>query len=287
MRPLFKAVGLILIAMFSIQFGASLAKQIFPIAGPAGLTALRVTISALILCLFARVWKHKISWSDLPMIAAYGLSLGFMNLLFYFSLEKIPLGVAVALEFVGPLSVALLYSKNKWDFLWVLLAGVGIYLILPSGNTPEALNVHGVLLALGAGFFWALYIVFGKAAAKRGESMHISALGMVFAAAVALPAGIIFNGAEIQNLSLLPQGFMIAILSSALPYSLEMKAMKDMPAKTFGVLMSMEPAVATLMGILILKEVLTLWQWVAIACVIVASAGSSLTASASRSSNNS
>lgn len=278
MRSFMSSIGLILIAMFSIQFGASIAKQIFPIAGAAGLTALRVSISALILCLITRVWKHNISLKSFPSIVAYGVSLGCMNLLFYFSLEKIPLGIAVALEFVGPLSVALLYSKNKFDFLWVLLAGLGIYLILPGAGTSSSLDIIGILLALGAGFFWALYIIFGKSAAKKGDSMHVAALGMIFAALVVIPAGIVINGKELQNVSLLPQGILIAILSSALPYSLEMKAMKDLPAKTFGVLMSMEPVVATLMGFLVLKEHLAPAQWFAILCVVVASVGSTLTA---------
>lgn len=278
MRTLLSSIGLILIAMFSIQFGASIAKQIFPVAGAAGLTALRVSISALMLCLFTRIWKHNISLRFFPSIVAYGVSLGCMNLLFYFSLEKIPLGIAVALEFVGPLSVALLYSKNKVDLLWVLLAGLGIYLILPGANTPESLDLIGILLALGAGFFWALYIVFGKSAVKNGDSMCVATLGMVFAALVVIPAGVIINGKELQNISLLPQGILIAILSSALPYSLEMKAMKDMPAKTFGVLMSMEPVVATLMGWFVLKESLDPIQWLAIFSVVVASAGSTLTA---------
>lgn len=278
MRALLSSIGLILIAMFSIQFGASVAKQLFPVAGVAGTTALRVTIAALLLSVAAKLWKHNISWQSLPALAGYGLSLGFMNLLFYFALERIPLGIAVALEFTGPLVVALLASKKSWDILWVVLAGMGIYLILPASSSNASLDVIGILLALGAGVFWGLYIVFGKSAAKHGNSLEVTAWGMWFATMVALPAGIYFNFTQIQDISLLPMGFAIAILSSALPYSLEMKAMRNMPAKTFGVLMSMEPAVATLMGLLVLKETLSATQWAAIVCIMIASAGSTATA---------
>lgn len=278
MRALLSSLGFILVAMFSIQFGASVAKQLFPLAGAAGTTALRVTIAAVILSVTAKIWKHNISWHNLPAIAGYGISLGSMNLLFYFALERIPLGIAVALEFTGPLAVALLASKKAWDILWVLLAGLGIYLILPSTSSSTSLDVVGIGLALGAGVFWGLYIVFGKSAAKHGSSLQVTTWGMWFAALVTLPAGIYFNGAQIQDISLLPMGIAIAILSSALPYSLEMKAMRNMPAKTFGVLMSMEPAIATLVGILVLKETLSFTQGIAIACVMVASAGSTATA---------
>lgn len=278
MRALLSSLGLILMAMFSIQLGASIAKQLFPVAGAAGTTALRVTMAAILLSVVAKIWKHNISWKSLPSLAAYGISLGSMNLLFYFALERIPLGIAVALEFTGPLAVALFSSKKSWDILWVLLAGIGIYLLLPVSPSTSNLDVIGMLLALAAGFFWALYIIFGQKAAKHGTSLQVTAWGMWFATLIALPGGMYFNSAEIKDISLWPMGLGIAILSSALPYSLEMKAMRNMPTKTFGILMSMEPAVATLMGLLVLKETLTLPQWMAIACIIAASAGSTATA---------
>ncbi len=262
--------------MFSIQYGASVAKQLFPLAGAAGTTALRVSISALILLVLAKVWKHKISWRSLPMIAAYGASLGSMNLLFYFALERIPLGIAVALEFTGPLAVALLSSKRVLDLVWAFLAAIGIYLILPLSSSSSNLDVMGVVLALGAGLFWGLYIVFGKSAAKSGDSLQVTAWGMVFAAIVTAPFGIFLNGSQIVDMSLLPMGVLVAILSSALPYSLEMKAMRHIPTKTFGILMSLEPVVATLMGFLFLRESLSLPQWAAIVCVMLASAGSTI-----------
>ncbi|KYG67689.1 DMT family transporter [Bdellovibrio bacteriovorus] len=279
MKSLYSSLGLLLIAMFSIQFGASFAKQLFPLAGAAGATALRVFISALVLSVVAKIWKHKISKKEILPIAAYGISLGAMNLLFYFSLERIPLGIAVAVEFVGPLSVALFSSKKSWDILWVALAGAGIYMLLPvASSSTAALDGLGVFLALAAGFFWALYIVFGKKISKATGSLQTTSWGMWFAALVTVPAGFIFNGKQILDPSLLPMGLAIALLSSAIPYSLEMKAMTNIPTKTFGILMSMEPVVAIFAGFVMLNESLTLTQSVAVACIIAASAGSTATA---------
>ncbi len=255
MRHMLPSIGLILIAMFSIQFGASIAKQLFPLAGVAGTSALRVAISALILSFVARIWKHNISKRQLPVVAGYGLSLGAMNLLFYFSLERIPLGIAVALEFTGPLAVSLFYSRKAIDLIWIVLAGVGIYLLLPISSVGgDSLDITGIVLALLAGFFWGLYILFGKSVGKDGSSLQVTAWGMWFATLVTLPAGLYLNGPEISNPSLPPMATGIAILSSALPYFLEMKAMRNIPAKTFGIPMSMEPVIATLMGLFILKE---------------------------------
>nr|BFD65513.1 threonine/homoserine exporter RhtA [Bdellovibrio sp. HAGR004] len=281
MSSLYKSIGLILIAMLSIQFGASVAKGLFPVAGPAGTTALRVFISALILVLVMRPWKESYSGQRLKSLAAYGISLGFMNLLFYFALERIPLGIAVALEFTGPLAVALFSSKRALDLCWAVLAGVGIYLVLPTSEVSQALDLTGVVLALGAGAFWGLYIIFGKRVGNaEGSSSANAAVGMCFAALVTFPVGLFTNFEQVTNPSLWPMGIAIAILSSALPYSLEMKAMRDMPAKTFGILMSLEPVVATVIGIIFLRETLAPVQWAAILCIVIASAGSTVTARA-------
>ncbi|UXR65338.1 EamA family transporter [Bdellovibrio bacteriovorus] len=279
MSSLYKSIGLILIAMLSIQFGASVAKGLFPVAGPAGTTALRVFISALILVLVMRPWKENYSSKRMKSLAAYGVSLGAMNLLFYLALERIPLGIAVALEFTGPLAVALLSSKKALDLCWAVLAGVGIYLVLPTSEVSHALDLTGVVLALAAGVFWGLYIIFGKKVGNtEGSSSANAAVGMCFAALVTFPVGLVTNFDQVTSPSLWPMGVAIAILSSALPYSLEMKAMRDMPAKTFGILMSLEPVVATLIGILFLQETLAPIQWAAIVCIVIASAGSTATA---------
>ncbi len=275
-----RAFFMIVIAMFSIQYGASVAKGLFPLAGPTGTTALRVFFSAVILFFVARPYRFKIPWDRLPVIAVYGISLGAMNLLFYLSLVRIPLGVAVALEFTGPLAVALFSSKKLSDLVWAFFAAVGIYLILPKviviSFEQGSLDLFGVLLALGAGVFWALYIVFGKMASREGDIPSTSSWGMGFAALVAVPVGLYYQSEAVFSPTLWPMGILVAILSSALPYSLELKAMQVIPAKTFGILMSMEPVIATLMGFLFLRERLSVTQTSAIFCIVIASAGSTM-----------
>lgn len=274
MPMIFVPLSLILGSMISIQYGASVAKQLFPLAGVAGTTALRVFISALILTFIARLWRHPLSKQRRPWIAAYGMCLGAMNMLFYFALERIPLGITVALEFIGPLSVALYSSRKPRDLMWVLLAALGIYLILPHEAATAPLNLGGVLMALGAGAFWGLYIVFGKRAGTEGSSMAVTAWGMWFATLVTLPLGLILNGPQMGTVALWPLGLAVALLSSAIPYSLEMKAMRRIPSKTFGVLLSLAPVIAVLMGWIFLKEKLEPIQWVAITLIVVASIGS-------------
>ena len=261
--------------MLSIQFGASMAKQLFPVAGPAGTTMLRVCLAAVILLAIWRPWKTKYSLKQLKVFAGYGFCLGSMNILFYLSLARIPLGIAVALEFTGPLVLSLITSKKPVDIFWALLAAAGIYLVLPVSDTSTAsLDLIGILLALAAGVFWALYIIFGQNSGKDTHSGHATAIGMTFAALVTIPFGIYSNSVEFFQLSILPLGLAIAVLSSALPYSLEMMAMKNISTTTFGVLMSLEPAIAALMGYLFLKENLTAMQVTAIVCIIIASGGS-------------
>lgn len=201
-----------------------------------------------------------------------------MNLLFYAALERIPLGIAVALEFTGPLAISILTSKKKIDFLWIILAAVGIYLLLPS-SSGVPLDVIGMLLALGAGFFWALYILFGKKAGQDIPGEVASSVGMTIAALVVMPFGFYFAGEKLLDNSLWPLGLLVGLLSSALPYTLEMFALKKIPTKTFGVLMSLEPAVATIAGFLFLSEALTLLQSAAILCIIISSLGSTMTSS--------
>jgi inner membrane transporter RhtA len=269
------AVISLLVAMLSIQFGASLAKSLFPIVGPEGTTALRIVLAAIILCLVWRPWRRKFSSHEIRYVIFYGSSLGLMNLTFYIALQRIPLGIAVALEFVGPLSVALFASRKKMDFLWAALAIVGIILILPLQETSTHLDLIGVTFALIAGLFWGLYIIFGqKIGAALPGGVAVST-GMLVAAVVTLPFGVATEGASLFQVQVLPVALTVALFSSAIPYALEMIALKKMARKTFGIFMSIEPALAALSGFLILSEKLTLLQLVAIACVITASAGSS------------
>ncbi len=263
--------------MLSIQAGASLAKTLFPILGAIGTTTLRIGFAAIVLCLIFRPWRRSYSRSEIQKVCVYGASLGVMNILFYLALQKIPLGIAVALEFVGPLSVALFASRQKLDFLWAFLAAVGLYFVLPISAVSEtALDPIGILFALGAGACWGFYIIFGKRVSESLPSDLAASLGMVVAAIVALPIGIWESGSKLVQFDVWPMAFAVAILSSALPYSIEMRVLKALPTKTFGILMSLEPAIAALSGFVFLKENLNAVQIAAILCVMVASLGSTL-----------
>jgi inner membrane transporter RhtA len=276
-RVLLTAIGSVLLAMVTIQSGASLAKQLFPIVGPEGTTALRLGFAAAVLWLVFRPWRALPQGRDWQSIIIYGLCLGGMNILFYLSIARIPLGIAVALEFTGPLALALLGSKRKTDLLWVGCAIAGILLLLPDSSSAQALDLTGVLMALGAGACWAGYILFGTRTGKQASGGITVALGMTVAAIVLVPVGAVSQGLALISWEVLPLGLLVGILSSALPYSLEMVALRNMPTQTFSVLMSLEPAIAALAGFIILSELLTLLQWCAIGLVIIASVGSSFT----------
>nr|WP_298137784.1 threonine/homoserine exporter RhtA [uncultured Pseudomonas sp.] len=267
---------LLLVAMISIQSGASLAKGLFPLVGATGTTALRLGLGALILSLLMRPWRARLSLASCRSLVAYGLALGGMNLLFYLSLQTIPLGIAVALEFTGPLGLALLSSRRLLDFAWIVLAAFGLWLLLPNAQADVQLDPMGMALALGAGLCWALYIVFGqKAGAEHGR--QTVALGTIVAAMLVFPIGLWHAGSGMFSVNFLPIALGVAVLSSALPYSLEMIALTRLPARTFSILMSMEPAIAALSGLLFLNERLTLSQWLAISAIILASAGAAAT----------
>jgi inner membrane transporter RhtA len=272
-------VLLLLVAMFSIQLGASLAKSLFPVVGALGATSLRLAFGTLMLWLVLRPWRMP--WRTLPwrMLLGYGVSLGVMNTLFYLSLQTIPLGIAIALEFTGPLGLALLGSRRLRDVGWVVLAVAGLLLLVPWSEQHAALDPLGVAYALGAGLCWALYIVFGqKAGADHGA--QTVALGAAIAAVVAVPWGVMESGMALLAPALLPAGIGVALLSMALPYSLEMVALTRLPVRTFGMLMSLEPAIGALCGFAFLHEQLGLLQWLAIIAVVIASAGATLGARA-------
>lgn len=209
-------------------------------------------------------------------VVIYGMALGGMNLLFYMSVRTVPLGIAVALEFTGPLAVALLGSRRLIDFIWILLAVTGLALLIPLGGSGAAVDLTGASYALGAGVCWALYILFGqKAGAEHG--VQTAALGVVIAAVFIAPVGIAHAGSALLNPGLIPAALGVAVLSTALPYSLEMIALTRLPARTFGTLMSIEPAIAALSGLIFLSETLTKTQWLAILAIIIASVGATMT----------
>lgn len=273
-----KAVLLLIVAMASIQGGATVAKSIFPILGPAGTSALRLFFATLILWAIFRPWRQQLSRVQLKKLFVYGACLGLMNLSFYFALERIPLGLAVSLEFTGPLAVAIFTSRKKIDYAWAVLAGVGIFLILPEIQGTSALDPVGVFLAIVAGVFWAGYILYGKKAGNDIAGGLAATWGMTFAAMVVIPVGLFTSSDKIFSLDIVPFGISVAILSSALPYTLEMYSLKKIPTKTFGVLMSLEPAIAAFAGLLFLDERLTVLQWFAMLLIMLSSLGSSLTA---------
>lgn len=270
------AVLMILIAMITIQSGASFAKNLFPLIGPEGTTALRLGFSAIILWFIFRPWRALPKAGEWRGIIFYGACLGGMNLLFYYAIARIPLGIGVALEFIGPLSVALFSSKRKRDLFWVACAVVGIVLLLPISSNTESLDPIGVILALLAGVCWAGYIIFGKRTGNQGSGGITVTLGLTFAALFIVPFGVVSQGAQLFTWEVIPLGIGIAILSSAIPYTLEMKALKIIPTSVFSIMMSLEPAIAAVAGFIILGELLTLNQWIAVLLVIAASVGSSL-----------
>lgn len=264
----------VLIAIVSVQAGASLAKQLFPIVGPTGTTTLRLVVGTLILWAVLRPWRMR---SALPWkwLLAYGVALGTMNTVFYLALQRIPLGIAVAVEFIGPLAVAVAGSRRVVDFVWVALAAGGLLLLVPWDQAQQSLDIVGLLLALLAGACWAMYIVFGqRLGADHGP--RIVAYGSVVAMLVAAPWGIAHAGSALLSPALLPAALGLGVLSMALPYALEMAALARIPTRTFGLLMSLEPAMAALCGLLFLHERLGVLQWLAIAAIMAASAGATL-----------
>ncbi|MEP8818639.1 threonine/homoserine exporter RhtA [Enterobacter hormaechei] len=269
-------VAVILIAMMSIQSGASLAKSLFPLVGAPGVTALRIALGTLILVVVFKLWRLRFKKEQRLPLLFYGLALGGMNYMFYLSIQTIPLGIAVALEFTGPLAVALFSSRRPVDFIWVVLAVLGLWFLLPLGQSVSQIDLTGAALALGAGACWAVYILTGQRAGEEHGPATV-ALGSLIAAVIFVPIGMAQATDSIWQWSILPVGLAVAILSTALPYSLEMIALTRLPTRIFGTLMSMEPALAAISGMIFLGETLTLVQTLALCSIIAASMGSTLT----------
>lgn len=278
--PLLAVLG----SVTALGIGTSFAKQLFPQVGSLGTTALRVGFSALLLLALWRPWRWPLSRADALSLLRYGVALGFMNLLFYMSLRTIPFGLAVAIEFSGPLAVAMISSRRPIDFVWLALAILGLGLLLPLGHNAASLDPEGVLFALAAAVCWAAYIVFGKRVGHL-HAGHSVALGLTVAAITVVPFGVWSAGSALLEPRILLFGLGVAAISSALPISLEMVALKRLPQETFGIMTSMEPAVAALLGLLMLNEYLTGLQWLAIACTMLAAIGSSVTARHDRAKN--
>jgi inner membrane transporter RhtA len=273
--PAIPPIPAILGSIVSVQGGAALAKGLFPVLGATGTVGLRVGISAVILLAASRPRLRRTTAAQWRAVIPYGVVLGVMNVVFYLALSRIPLGLAVTLDFIGPLGVAVFGSRRAVDVAWVALAAGGIALIAPWAGGGE--DTLGVLLALAAGTCWAAYILLGGRVSRMIPGGTAVATGMTIAAFVAVPVAVATGGFERLRPGLFAAGIGVALLSSAIPYTLEMIALKELPARTFGILMSLEPAVAAVIGLVFLHEVLSLRQWLAVALVIAASAGSTLT----------
>ena len=270
-RPLAFPVALTVGSILSVQAGAAVAFNLFDELGPAGTVLVRIAFAALVLM---AVWRPRIrgrSREALRMVALFGFTFAAMNQSFYLGLDRVPLGIAVTLEFVGPLSVAIVGSRRPRDLLWVALAAGGILLLSP--GLGDELDLLGVGFCLLAGAFWAAYIVLTQRVGQAFAGGHGLALALAFGTILLLPGGIAQGGADLLSPELLAAGFAVAILSSALPYSLELEALRYLPRGTFGVLMSLEPAAAALVGFLALDQSLSASELLAVAMVVAASAG--------------
>jgi inner membrane transporter RhtA len=266
--------ALILLGIVSVQVGAGVAKHLFDQMAPAGVVLLRLATSAVVLGVAGRTALKAAlrtrSRRDLAVAAGFGLTLAFMNISFYQALDRIPLGLAVAVEFLGPLSVAILSSRRRFDVIWALLAMAGVAL-LAGGGSVDAL---GIGFAALAGVGWAGYILLSAATGRRFEGSTGLAIASIVGTVALLPVGVATAGPALLRPELVAAGLGVGLLSSLIPYTLELEALRRMPPHVFGILMSLEPAVGALVGLVILNQLLTVWEWTAIGCVIVACLGS-------------
>jgi inner membrane transporter RhtA len=271
------AVAVFLLAVLSVQSGAVFAKKLFELVGAEGATSMRLGFAALILLVVFRPWRIDFKKGNIKNFLVYGLALGAMNFFFYKALKETPIGIAVGIEFTGPLAVALFYSRRPIDFIWIGLVILGLILLLPIGDEVNNVNFKGVLFALIAGFWWAIYIIFGRKVGKD-YGLPIVSAGMIVGAILFAPVGLITEGANLFTPTILMYGLIVALLSSAIPFALELIAMTHIPSKTYGMLSSAEPAVGALFGIVFLGEHLFVIQWSGLAAIIIASIGATLTA---------
>ena len=268
----FAPVGAAIAGLVSVQTGAALAKTLFPLVGPEGVAALRLGLSAVILLALLRPWRI---WQQANMLhlLGYGVMMGLMNLLIYRAFLYIPVGIAVSIEVIGPLGAALLSSRRRIDLLWIALSVAGLTL-LPWGTDSHGLDPRGVLYSLAAALAWGLYVMLGSKVAVHGK--QAVATGMLFAALLGVPLGVDQAGTDLLAPWVLTVGLGVALLSSTVPFLLDMYAMRHLPPSIFGVLLSASPAAGAIAGWLILNEVLTLLQWLGIAAIALACAGAAL-----------
>jgi inner membrane transporter RhtA len=265
------AVALVVAAACSVQAGAAVAKSLFPELGPPGVVFLRLLFGSIALWVIARPQLRGRPWHELRLVLALGVVLVSMNVSFYESIDRLPLGIAVTVEFLGPLAVAVLGSRRRLDFVWVALAGSGVALLADGGG--RSVHALGLALAALAGFFWALYILLSVPIGRLYPGASGLAPAMVLGAVLIAPWGISSAGHHLREPQLVGAAAGVGLLSSALPWSLELEALRRLPAHVFGVVLSLEPAVAALAGFVFLHERLGVRSWLAIGLVVLASAG--------------
>jgi inner membrane transporter RhtA len=268
------AVWLVVGGIFSVQFGAAIAKDLFEQVPPTAMVWMRLATSAVIFLALVRPRIRGRSRHDWLVALAFGVSLMSMNWAIYQSFARIPLGLAVTIEFLGPLVVAVLGSRRLLDLIWVGLAGLGVALL---GFSPGSLNLAGVLFALLAGAGWAAYILLSAQTGRRWSGVSGLAIASLVGAVALAPPAVIQAGRDLLRPEVLLIGVAVGLLSSVIPYSLELTALRRMPPRVFGILMSLEPAAAALAAMLLLAEFLSWSQWLALVCVVVASVGATRT----------
>ena len=265
-----RAVWLVLIGIISVQAGAAFAKDIFDTVSPTALVFLRLLTSTIVLLAVARPSTRGQSRTDWLVVAVFGLSLGLMNWAIYQSFARIPLGIAVTIEFIGPLALSVFGSGRAKDFIWIGLAALGVVLL---GFEPADLNAAGVAFALLAGAAWACYIVLSAATGRRWPGLDGLAIASGVATLVLTGPAIASGRTALLDPRVLLIGAIIGVLSSVIPYSCELVALRTLPPNVFGILMSLEPAAAALAALVVLEELLSALQWLAIGCVVLASVG--------------
>ncbi|WP_163121519.1 EamA family transporter [Acinetobacter portensis] len=276
------AVLFMVLSMISYQISASFAKQLFTVLDPLSVTILRLCFAAVIVCIMFRSWSilkrlSFLKWRDL---LCYSAALGLMNVLFYASLGKLPQGIAVGLEFIGPLGLALLSIKQRSDYIWVLLAILGVALMVPWGQAQgDNFSIIGAIYALGAGLCWAGYIFFGQRVAHQNIGMHALTIAIALSAISLLPIGLYNNAPALFETQYWGKALAIAILATAIPYALDLQALKRLNKLSYGTLLSLSPALAALAGLFLLGEKISFLQWIALSCVMLASIGVALRSS--------
>ncbi|WP_405147853.1 EamA family transporter [Sphaerisporangium sp. NBC_01403] len=264
--------GLVVLAILSVQIGAGLAKNLFTQLPPSAVVFLRIAAGAVILGVVARPRLRGLTRRDLAVGVAFGVTLGVMNLAFYEGLARLPMGICVTIEFLGPLGVAVAASRRRLDLLWVVLAAAGILLLAPWGDSG-GLSWVGIGFAALAGACWAGYILLSSAAGGRFPGTTGLSFAMIVAVVVIAPVGVVTGGSGLLSPELILLGAGVGLLSSVIPYSLELEALRKMPKRVFSILMSLEPAAAALVGLIVLGEILNVREWAAIGCVVIASVG--------------